>query len=609
MNYKYHAACANMNIIRSNFWVIFFVIFLGTTTSGYLPSFQSPDEYDHIKRAYLLSKGKVALFTPEGSSSGGMIDTGLLKYMNFYLSLPFKPHVKLSAEEEHEANNIKWTNAKEFSKAPGTGYYFPLIYAPQAIGLALGRYFEFGVGDSYRLARFMALSFIAVTLTFAFSIYPANPLVILLLIIPMSIFQISSASLDGVSTALAILVISIFMRISVDRREAQPWLVYLLIFTIFVTASSRIHLLPFLLMALAACALTKRRRYIFLVAFTTLAVFLWTLFAIKFTVDTRVTTGLPTYKIVNYYLNNPGAFFGVLGSTLYLDNRLSFYKNSFYGILGWLDTPLTENLYNILLVLSISIGLLSVSVKNIVSNWQPRLTLLVCATISVLIVFFALLVTWNPHPAIRIDGVQGRYFLIPFIMFSYAISGESKLSTGFSRKVALTLVFLAALVSVSQTPSILLERYFISPRQTVHVSPFKEDLFLPVQARAIGVNDLVTIDGSNLHRSIGIDPFFLFSLPDPVTTKSTRYMSFRLDCNGIYEPVHLQLFWHANGDEFSESESLRFIAFPGLSTVDLLPHSRWTNSGTVSDIRIDIDSRGACPIVSIDSLELGKFNF
>ena len=95
--------------------------------SAITPSFQSPDEVDHVKRAYLLTTGQFVLDTPPGQSSGGMVDSGLLAYMSGYENIPFKRERKLFSDDDHEEQNISWSGVGEYSTAPGTGYYFPLI--------------------------------------------------------------------------------------------------------------------------------------------------------------------------------------------------------------------------------------------------------------------------------------------------------------------------------------------------------------------------------------------------------------------------------------------------------------------------------------------------
>ncbi|NMQ06099.1 DUF2142 domain-containing protein [Candidatus Accumulibacter phosphatis] len=238
------------NVPAHGGWLLFPVaLFLACFLSSVIiPPFQSPDEFDHVKRAYLLTQGRIVLDSPEGNSSGGMIDTGLLAYMRSYGNVPFHPDRKLSADEIDEAKSIQWAGAKEFSPAPGTGYYFPLIYAPQATGLIIGEMLGVSVEQSYRLARFFVLVFASLIIAIAFLIHPPSPLVAALLVIPMSLFQFSSASLDGLSTAVSILAISVFMRIAVEKKQARPWLLPVLTGSVILVVGCRVHLLPLILL-------------------------------------------------------------------------------------------------------------------------------------------------------------------------------------------------------------------------------------------------------------------------------------------------------------------------------------------------------------------------
>lgn len=66
-------------------WLILAILSIGYFfLSSVIPPLMSPDEPNHIERAYLLEKGVVVLDRKEGNSSGGYIDTGLLDYLGYY---------------------------------------------------------------------------------------------------------------------------------------------------------------------------------------------------------------------------------------------------------------------------------------------------------------------------------------------------------------------------------------------------------------------------------------------------------------------------------------------------------------------------------------------
>lgn len=440
-----------------NLQIIALFVISCSILSVIIPPFQSPDEHDHIKRAYLLSRGVFVLDRPEGKSSGGYVDDGLLEFITNYGAV----RGKLSAEEVSSKGAIEWSGNRVYSSAPGTGYYFPAIYLPQAFGLWVGELLDLTIDHSYRLARALALSAVALLLYAAFRLYPPNPLVLVLLAVPMSLFQFSSASLDGISTALAVFSISAFLKISTNRGASSVWVQYAFALAIAVLASSRIHALPLLLLLAATFFYTKNSRSLFLFAAVGLFVFGWNLFALRTTVDLRVPIGESTSNIVIYYFLNPIRFFHVIWQTL-ADNALrEFYWKSFFGILGWLDTPFPASYYTqFALILSIAV-VLAISFDNIRDEWSQRLLLLFVSVISIFFIFFALLVTWSPHPAQLISGVQGRYFLIPSIVLAYGIAGNVGLVDGFRRTVATFIFLLFFVFSLLVTVNLLINRYYL----------------------------------------------------------------------------------------------------------------------------------------------------
>lgn len=444
---------------------ILFSIYLFFSTI--IPPFQSPDEYDHIKRSYLLAGGQILLHAPQGQSSGGMIDTGLLSYINYYKVLIGKPERKLSSEEITEANSIQWTGHKEFSSAPGTGYYFPVVYLPQAVGLKLGELLGASIHTSYRMARFGALLTASFLIFIAFRLYSPSPLVLALLLIPMTLFQMSSASLDVTSTALAVLAVSIFMRLSDEAQQSSSRLLWSLAICIFLLASSKVNLLPLIGLLFAAGIYTKNKKGLIAGALVLSSVLAWLSLVVKLNVDMRVVTGSSTAEILKFYLLHPLSFFEVFLATLPAFGM--FYLNSFLGVLGWLDTPLSDKLYSQLSSLLLYIFICSISFKYLRTGWSARALLVGCALISTLFVFFALLVTWNAHPATVIQGVQGRYFLIPALLFAYALGGGGKSGRSWLSVAGFAGVVSLFVISTCSTAAVLLDRYYIVSSQQVAI--------------------------------------------------------------------------------------------------------------------------------------------
>jgi len=247
-------------------WVLAITLLLGSVLSAIIPPGKSPDEADHMVRAYLLSQGHVFLKTERcqgenalchnGSTmSGGPVDQGLLEY--FRLHDPYRRH-KESMLDLQAGRVIPWRGQEVFFHAPGTGYYFPLVYLPQATALALGKTLGLTVENSYYLARAFAMTSGVLVLTLAFYIFWPQPAVLALLLVPMSLFQTASASIDFLCNALAVLVIACFLRVATLRKEAPNSLFWMMALAVFLLGTARAHLASMVLLMAAAARPTRR---------------------------------------------------------------------------------------------------------------------------------------------------------------------------------------------------------------------------------------------------------------------------------------------------------------------------------------------------------------
>lgn len=429
-------------------------VFLSTL----IPPMMTPDEHSHVQRAYFLSKGMILLDQPEGLSSGGPVDTGLDQYLGGVLNA----NGKVSAKTLAAMKELTWTGQMSYGAAPGTGYYFPAIYLPQTLGLMVGESFELTIDQSYRLARAFGLVVSSLLIFAAFRMAAPSPLVLALLAMPMTLHQFSSASLDGISIALAVFATALFVRISREQQDSPNWRMYVLALSIAVLASSRIHTLPMLLLLPACYFYTRKKQAWYLFAAASVFVLGWTLLAMKVTVDLRVVLNESTSNVVMFYVTHPLAFAKVVWDTITDLSILNFYYRSFIGILGWLDTPFSIEQYALFFGLILAVAVLTVSPRSMRNEASQRLWLAGIVVVSILFVFFALLVTWTPHPATRIEGVQGRYFLIPALTLAYVIANADGLYAGRRNKLASALTLLLLMISVSLSSQLLIQRYYVS---------------------------------------------------------------------------------------------------------------------------------------------------
>jgi uncharacterized membrane protein len=453
--------------------------------SWLIPPMQSPDETSHITRAYLISRGQWLLNPPEpdmqklvaryadiavvpgfvqrlfqhGGRTGGQVDLALLDYVDAYRAWPGAPLRKLTAQETQRLADMPWRGEQTYYVMPGTGYYFPLIYAPQALGLLAGRGLGWSVDHSYRLARGFTLLASALLLWLAFRRVRPSPVVLAVLLLPMSLFQMLSPTVDGLSTALAVLCISQFLSLMAQDgppgwRQSIAWAAGL-----FVLATTRTHLLVLLALPLVVAWRHRSGRNAVLGGLAVLAALGWTLFAMSTSNDMLVPRGQGASELLRHYLAHPLDFARVLGATLTNSEQLSFYQRSFIGILGALDVPLPASFYPWLWTALGACALASVSRATSRAEWKARGVLALAALGACTMVFLALLLTWTPHPAQIILGVQGRYFVVPAILVGYVLGGRSAHIAPTRQRLNQVLVAGFGALSLTALITTLLSRY------------------------------------------------------------------------------------------------------------------------------------------------------
>ncbi|ACE84215.1 DUF2142 domain-containing protein [Cellvibrio japonicus] len=430
--------------------------------SSLIPPFQSPDEQDHLKRAYLLSQGRISMITPEGQSTGGYIDESLSTYMGIFTVLPGKVDSKLTREMLDDAKSLHWSKTEVFNSCPGVNYYFPAIYLPQTIGLWIGQLLDLSIHHSYYLARTLASISILILLWMAFRTLTPSPLTLGLLLMPLMLFQSVATSQDGIAVAMLILCVSIFVKLMDMYAVWNKTLYITFVVTLLVLVNSRLNLMPMLLMPLVI-AYRYRQNYLWWSAIAVVILaFIWVFYALMTTVDSRVSIGAKPSELLLHYIKHPIEYLSLVFDSISNSHLQHFYITSFVGVLGWLDASVgasvISSIYWILLILLF----LSLAYTRAHLDWLPRATLLVVSLSSCLLVFFLLLITWTPHPAELISGVQGRYFWSSALLFSVATTRSIKSLPQILKIFSVLFLCVLAFISVTGTVGTVLDRYYLA---------------------------------------------------------------------------------------------------------------------------------------------------
>jgi len=343
------------------------------------------------------------------------------------------------------------------------GLFFPAIYLPQAVGLLVGRTFGLAVETSYRLSRVLALATAVAIIFAAFSIYPPSPAAVALLFIPMSLFQFASASIDGITLALAILSVSIFLRL-LSSPVTNRMLFWVLVVCLTVLITARMNMFPLFVLALYAAWRRPTKEAVAAISMSAACIMGWIMVAMS-TVTNTVAIGTQSVgSTALWYAVRPLEFGRLVLVTLFgLDGKLGYYVESFFGLLGWLDAPFSPHVLRPVIILFCALVFLSLcrrSKENPHIKFE-RAALALSSAGTVLLVFFLMLVTWSKHPAEIIEGVQGRYFISAMVPLAYAVSCGADAFRG-ARGIC-TILLLGALLTYSLmvTGQLIVSRYYL----------------------------------------------------------------------------------------------------------------------------------------------------
>jgi len=448
-------------ITKTRIFVLLFIIFTLTSftwISHIKPPMSSPDETAHLARADALRNGNIFLFSPDGKlNSGGNIDKSMNYFSSQYEKALNTGKPESLNETKKEMQNLHWSGKKYFHSMANTAFYFPIIYVPQAVGIQIGHILNLNVYSTYKLTTSLTLLTVCLILLISWKLHPIPTPAIAVLLLPMSIYQIFSPTIDGLTFSLTILTMSLSKNLlSNEIKNHSTKKAVALFFVIFVLSSSRANLLPLLLLPLFIFLETRKKIYFFGFSITSLLVISWTVYSIKSVYDNGIHhPGIEQIDVLKYYTFHPLEVFSILLNTLKDCHLFFFYIRSFIGVLGWLNIPISDFYIYFFGLILCAVFFLNISAFQSYKKIKVAIFITLLSFSIIILTFCALLVQWSTFPALKVDGVQGRYFIIPFIIIGYAIMDRYKI-----RKFCHITLIIMAFVSVYIVHATLQAHYF-----------------------------------------------------------------------------------------------------------------------------------------------------
>lgn len=414
--------------------VAFAVFPLTLAYAGVTAPFRGADEYNHFFRAYHVSIGGIAAHQAAFGVVGAELPVSLLNLANAAADFPRSPRIAFSSAQFRAASRIAVDPDKTaIINFPNTALYSPLVYAPAAIGIALGRLFGLHPLWLFYLGRCFSALALASMLAAAIKRLPATAQTFAISpLVPTSLFQCAVISADGFTIALAFLFAAEVLRLRCAAGE-MPRVSRLKLLVLALLLSQLRPPYPLVGLAIFAVPLEcfhrseprgqyKRGPYSFFALFFLLLLipcFLWNWIAAGLYSQMRPDIATDPHQQLALILQSPAHFFGVLHHEFI--SRGPAHARELFGYFGWTNFPLPWSLIA-LFAAALLISACAVDVSALRINWGLRVFFLGLAAVGITGVALVIYLTWDPVGSNDVGGFQGRYFLpfLPFLMVSVA---------------------------------------------------------------------------------------------------------------------------------------------------------------------------------------------
>jgi uncharacterized membrane protein len=441
-------------------------IFVALALAAGLPTvfvtgpFQAPDEFNHFYRIYQIAEGQ--LFAQRiGDKVGGWLPLDVSLVGDRFHGVPFNPESKI------DLNTVKQLVKQPFVRKdrvfvifPNTALYPPIAYAPQALGMFIGKISGFSALALMYMGRIMGLLFWVAVVWTAIRVTPVLKWTIFLLaLMPMHLFLAAALSADPLINAASILLVALILRAMTRGTEfvRAGVGVTIVVLDIFLAMAKFVYmpLLGLLILIPARKFRGWPRKALFcltVLAAGLAATMLWGFESKKLYVDVHGANSAQQLALI---LADPCWFAKVLLKTF--DLIWFFLLEQFIGVLGWLDTRLPT-----WIMLTYPIALTATALLE--SGKEPLLGIRGKTFVGLMCMFGSLLIptamylTWTKPGAGLIDGMQGRYF-IPFALPALLLLHNHKLRLRNTSLLGIVLSVYCAVICIT-TCLTLYTRYY-----------------------------------------------------------------------------------------------------------------------------------------------------
>ena len=367
------------------------------------PPFQVPDENSHFIKAAGLSDG-YWISEKIGDKAGITVSNNIVQFISEY---PHSIVTTLNSDQDINGNQFVDLSNKSIVT------YSPVSYALPAVVIKIGESLTLPAWMLLYLARLVNL-FVWLFLTYlAIKTIPIQKWVLLLIaLMPMTVFEAASVSIDSLTIALSFLAIAYILKLSFDDKTIKKIdFIALLVLGCLIALSKSIYIILFLLLVLIPPSKFKTHKMKYIFILTLLILISFVAIAWLNLTNCLYSPDITHWSIsgqIQFIINNPSFYAGtILNNTII---QSPFYLMSFIGYFGWLEIRLSPVIVIFYMSLILIVALLDKNKIKISLN--HKLIGLLVVLINTIAIFSFEYLTWNSIGTNFIEGVQGRY-LIP----------------------------------------------------------------------------------------------------------------------------------------------------------------------------------------------------
>jgi len=379
------------------------------------PPFQTPDEQQHLFRAWQLSELQV-IGERRPNGSGGVLPVSLGTAAASEIG-SLEPHatrevVARPLKEIFAADTAAAAQARKFYDFRGAVIYAPAGYVPQVLSIWLGRSTGLSIETIIRIGRLLNGGLAILLIYLALRLAPVGALAILWVgLLPMSAAASASFGQDGMVIGGGCLLTAIGMRVLFNQRWSR---VDLLVTAGLVSAVTLAKICYFPLALIGADPLAgrdRRPRRLIIAAAICIGALLLTALWLRSVADVTISPRPdipPVSGRVNAWMRDPAQLLGILDRTFVANGP---YITDTLFKFGWLSIGPVRGA-KLLSLLGACLVVIAGDRAARHLRWSTRLWLFSIAGAVAVLVAAAIYLYSRPAGDAWAQGFQGRY-LIP----------------------------------------------------------------------------------------------------------------------------------------------------------------------------------------------------